>query len=87
MQPQFETYQHGLGSTLRCPSCDYDYLHHDKIVVFDRGEYEKKTTQSPSGYPSHRRDGLCVKFWCEGCEARPVLYLSQHKGNTYIDIK
>lgn len=37
-----------------------------------------------TGNPSRRRDGLVVRFWCETCDARPVLRLVQHKGETFI---
>lgn len=30
--------------------------------------------------PSARRQGAVIRFWCEGCRARPELTIAQHKG-------
>jgi hypothetical protein len=98
MKLQFESYQEGFGGELKCPSCGNNYLHHEKVEVFERGEDEEKglhvtiengavtTNNNLSGNPSSRRHGLLVHFSCEGCKATPVLSLSQHKGNTWVDI-
>ena len=97
MKLQFESFQEGLGSELKCPSCGNNYLHHEKVEVFERSEDAEKglhvkvensvvtTDTSLSGNPSIRRDGLTIEFSCEGCKARPVLSISQHKGNTWVD--
>ena len=37
-----------------------------------------------SGNPSSRRDGLTIRFSCEGCEYVSTLGIAQHKGNTQI---
>ena len=37
------------------------------------------------GNPSARRDGLAIRFWCESCDARPVLTIAQHKGSTLVE--
>jgi hypothetical protein len=41
-----------------------------------------------SGNPSGRRDGLSIKFWCEGCKGVDEdileLTISQHKGSTLL---
>ena len=34
--------------------------------------------------PSARRQGIRITFWCEHCDRRPELCISQHKGNTEI---
>lgn len=39
---------------------------------------------SLDGNPSARRQGLTIRFWCEQCDLRPVLSISQHKGTTYM---
>jgi len=97
MKLQFESYEEGFGGELKCPSCGFNYLHHDKVEIFERGEDEEKGLHvkvengvatidtNLSGNPSARRHGLTIQFWCEGCKAKPVLSISQHKGNTWID--
>lgn len=51
--------------------------------------------QNMEGNPSARRNGLTIDFWCEQCliadddpktmrRNRYRLYISQHKGHTYI---
>ncbi len=34
--------------------------------------------------PSDRRQGVSIRFWCEGCSLRFTLDLAQHKGQTVI---
>lgn len=97
MKPEFESYEEGFGGELKCPSCGFNYLHHDKVEIFERGEDaenglhvtvvdgEVQTNTTLEGNPSSRRHGLLVHFWCEGCKAKPVLSISQHKGNTWVD--
>lgn len=98
MQLSFNSYENGFGSELKCPSCGGNYLHHDRVEVFERAEDEAKglyvsvtdgkleAGTNLTGNPSARRHGLKVHFWCEMCKAKPVLSLVQHKGNTFIDI-
>jgi hypothetical protein len=84
---------------LPCPACGTNNLHHDRVLVFSRGEDAELTTvtevtsertviaAAPSlatKNPSTRRDGLAIKFWCENCSARPELTIAQHKGETEI---
>ena len=38
------------------------------------------------GNPSSRRHGLIIRFSCEHCDARPELRLSQHKGNSFLEL-
>ena len=99
MIPKFGEYHEGYGAELICPSCGFNYLHHEKVEVFERGEdathgvhvtvADTKATcdTSHEGNPSARRHGLKIYFSCEGCAAKPVLSLSQHKGNTYVDFQ
>ena len=97
MELQFESYQEGFGGTLKCPSCGLHCLHHEKVEIFERGEDEEmglhvtvenrvvKTDINISNNPSLRRHGLKICFSCEGCKAKPVLSISQHKGSSYVD--
>lgn len=99
MIPELGDYNEGYGAELICPSCGSNFLHHEKVEIFERGEDEThgvhvsvadgKATCDTSleGNPSARRHGLKIFFWCEGCDAKPVLSLSQHKGNTYVDFE
>lgn len=88
-----------LGKTLLCPSCGSNYLHHDKVEVFEREddaetglhvtvENGKASIDNElESNPSRRRNGIKIHFWCEGCSAKPVLSISQHKGITWVDFK
>ena len=82
---------------LICPLCDGNYLHHNLIEVFERREDAEKGMHtiashdhidvkydSLTGNPSARRNGVIVKFYCEGCGGTPILAISQHKGQTFI---
>jgi hypothetical protein len=86
-------------TALRCPRCNEVYLHHAEVKVFERGEDAERTTvttvadgrtntavvnSSGCGNPSSRRHGLTISFWCEMCDAKPVLTLEQHKGQTFL---
>ena len=87
----------GRRSALLCPGCGGDYIHHDRVEVFECGEDEEtglhvvvrdgKATIDKSlvGNPSARRHGLRIRFYCELCPVKSVLTLSQHKGNTFVD--
>lgn len=99
MIPKFDelTFNTGYGAELLCPHCGFNYLHHDRVEVFERGEDAKhgvhvsvadgNATMNTdlAGNPSDRRHGLNVYFWCEGCDAVPVLSIAQHKGVTHVD--
>ena len=99
MIPKFNEYQEGYGAKILCPSCSNNYLHHNRVEVFERGEdaahgvhvavADGKATFDTSleGNPSTRRHGIKIRFSCEGCKANPVLSLSQHKGNTYVNFE
>lgn len=98
MQIKLDNYEDGWGAELLCPNCNSNYLHHDRVEIFDRSEdatsglhvtiAEGKATidSSLSGNPSTRRHGLTVHFWCEECKATPLLTIAQHKGNTIVDV-
>lgn len=45
----------------------------ERTVMVDR------VRNSPQN-PSLRRQGVVIRFWCEGCHARPELTVAQHKG-------
>ncbi|RUR51430.1 hypothetical protein [Vreelandella populi] len=100
MIPAFDqmSYNDGYGAELQCPNCNGNYLHHEKIEVFEREEDAKSglqvtvagkevtTSTSLSGNPSLRRHGIAISFSCEFCDAVPVLTIAQHKGNTLVDM-
>lgn len=98
MTPKFNNFEKGFGAELVCPSCESTYLHQEVIDIYERGEDDThgvhvtvaglKATFDTSlvGNPSARRDGLVIRFSCEGCKATPVLTVKQHKGNTYFDL-
>jgi hypothetical protein len=84
---------------LCCPSCGFEYMHHDVVTVFARDEDKEQTivtqivgrktivtfvASNKSKNPSARRDGLAVMFWCEGCDSVNELCLEQHKGQTFF---
>jgi len=99
MQPTFEQYIEGSGALLECPSCHGNHLHHEKVDVFEREEDRSDgihvlvaagaaaVDTNLKGNPSSRRHGLSIHFSCEHCQAKPILTISQHKGNTWIDFK
>jgi len=67
---------------------DYHRSEDDAIVLVtkvDGGVANTKLALSEgSGNPSSRRDGLAIKFWCEGCPAVLELTVEQHKGQTFL---
>ena len=97
MKPRIGEYS-GLGWTLECPSCGGEYLHHDRLEVFECGEDAEHGTHvvvengravmdsNLTGNPSKRRHGLRIQFWCEMCDDRLEFTLVQHKGNTFVDM-
>lgn len=87
----------GSVGTLLCPRCSEEYLHQEKIEVFNRSEdadtgnhttiIRDTTTvchDSLVGNPSARRQGLAIEFFCELCGIRSTLLIYQHKGNTFL---
>jgi hypothetical protein len=92
------SYNEGFGAELLCPNCNGNYLHHDRVEVFEREEdahsglqvtvsgKEVTTRTSLTGNPSMRRHGVKIFFSCEFCDAIPVLTIAQHKGNTHTDM-
>jgi hypothetical protein len=86
-------------NALRCPTCDYEFMHHGRVTVYDRAEDAKNVTKTiiddnrtsittvpsaRSGNPSSRRNGLAIRFWCEGCEETSELMIEQTKGRTFF---
>lgn len=85
---------------LACPCCGGEWLHQGDIVSFTRdtedaparavwvGEHGDvsglRAAWAEANNPSRRRNGLTIRFWCETCDARPVLTMAQHKGATVI---
>lgn len=98
MQPKFDNYESGYGSELLCPRCGTNYMHHEKVDIFERSEDAKTGLRvsvsnskasidtSLEGNPSARRDGLIVTLWCENCHCISELSIAQHKGQTYVDL-
>lgn len=88
-----------INAELLCPHCKGNYLHHDKVETFERGEDSPTgihttivgnmttTDTSLTGNPSPRRYGLLIHFRCEQCDAISTLSFAQHKGNTLVDFK
>lgn len=84
------------SGTLMCPYCESVFTHHERIEVFDRSEDAKRGVHfvvdaekvvvdaDLSGNPSCRRHGLLIYLWCEECQRRFVLAISQHKGCTEV---
>ena len=84
---------------LLCPTCGFDYLHHDRFITHSRAEdggaavrvvdvldeEEGGGARRPPPNPSKRRSGVVIEGWCEGCDQRWMLTLAQHKGQTQID--
>lgn len=96
MKPKFDI-DSGWGAVLLCPQCGGECLHHDKVEVFERCEDmgglhitvtdKVETDRDLDENPSCRRHGLKIHFWCEFCNAIPVLSIAQHKGSTCVDFK
>ncbi len=96
---KFEGLTAGPARTLLCPSCACNYIHHDKIEVFERepdaetglhvtvGNGNASIDNALNANPSSRRHGVNIHFWCEDCDAKPVLSIIQHKGHTRVDFK
>ena len=88
------------ASLLKCPRCDSDYLHHGRVICYERSEDEPNTavlSMENGGFvaiekrpsvdcknPSSRRNGLTIDFYCEQCGEGLELLISQHKGQTFI---
>lgn len=85
---------------LICPFCKFTYLHQYKYEIFNRqqedaeegshvivGGNDVSIDRSMVGNPSSRRDGLKIYFTCEGCEENPVLLITQHKGQTFLQFE
>jgi hypothetical protein len=87
------------ADALICPRCDFEYLHHGAVTVYDRSEDERETLvttcnarqttmeSKPSRgvlNPSIRRHGLTIAFRRENCGDGLTLTVEQHKGLTYL---
>jgi len=99
MQPKFNPPRDGYDAELLCPSCGGIFLHHERVEVFERAEDQNQGIHVSieegkvaidtglMGNPSARRHGLNIYFSCEGCSAKLILTVAQHKGNTFVDFK
>ena len=95
-QPEFERVEGGSDAVLLCPGCGGDYLHHDRVEVFERKEdaetglrvvVSAETVQADSDIsanPSWRRHGFVIHFFCEHCQGWSSLSFAQHKGQTIV---
>jgi hypothetical protein len=89
---------HAGEHLLTCPCCGNSYLHHDKVVAYERHEDATRVLRievdgggaklewvaNDSRNPSSRRNGLCIEFYCENCGNRSELTIAQHKGETLL---
>lgn len=101
--PAANTAVHIDDYDLTCPFCSGTYLHQSAVEIYFRkedhetgikavilgGQYEHahSISNNMQGNPSARRDGITIKFTCEGCENEPELTIVQHKGQTHINWK
>jgi hypothetical protein len=83
---------------LTCPYCGNSYLHHGKVVIYERQEDAPRVLRTEVGdrgaklewvandnrNPSARRHGLYIEFYCENCGRRSELTIAQHKGETLL---
>lgn len=96
----------GDYAQLICPRCGSGYMHQGDVVIHSRGEdadIETQTTVDSAGHvtttrepsalsdnPSSRRQGMVIRFECEGCGPEPgddddlELTIAQHKGETHV---
>lgn len=84
---------------LICSGCGGDCTHHEKVEIFNREEDSSVGTHAViegskvdvddnlDHNPSGRRHGILIHYWCEQCETKSVLTISQHKGWTLIENK
>lgn len=79
---------------LCCPVCRSENIHQGVVSVFSRAsekdgvKVDTDLTTHPvfkDRNPSSQREGLLIKFWCEGCDSEPELAIYQHKGYTLIN--
>jgi hypothetical protein len=87
--------------SLKCPVCDFDYLHQIRYVAFspygednEEGVYlyhdvETKEVLTAKkdlgGVRTYRRQGLSIYFFCEGCHNISRLDILQKKGQTEVE--
>lgn len=85
---------------LVCLSCGEDFLHHERIEIFSRLQedsdqgihvivdgLEVTINTDLRGNPSSRRNGLRIVCECENCDTQTLLDLTQHKGQTFLEVK
>ena len=90
----------GDSGEMECPRCGCKSLHQREVRVYCRDKEDSKcglaillknnhgatmfVSTSLEDNPSKRRDGLFIKFWCEGCDGLSGLDIYQHKGSTFV---
>ena len=83
---------------LLCPACGEDYLHQQGVRILQRFREDGDGTEvvvlsahrvqmqplAAAEIPG-RRDSIEISFTCEHCDAIPALWISQHKGRTFLE--
>jgi hypothetical protein len=71
---------------LNCPDCGFNYLHHDRVTVYDRGEDAERTirTEVIRGHAVTAILPSAVAGNPSCCPAKPELTVAQHKGQTFL---
>jgi hypothetical protein len=94
----FFSRKNGNEYVLACPLCCNSYLHHSRVVTYDRSEDASRVLRTivdggtaqldwvanDKSNPSPRRHGLAIEFCCENCSGKYQLTIAQHKGETFI---
>lgn len=80
---------------LKCPVCDYDYTHLEKLITFEDDDYnhlvsyslcdgKKNRINRKINYPYRSQGNVQLLFWCED---HHYFYkgFDGHKGNVSVD--
>jgi len=84
-------------NVLSCPACGEQYTH--QITVYSMENVNDSVGSAPliTDFKENRRkinpnikmpyrgNSIVIKFWCENCDKVSHLYISQHKGRTFIE--
>ena len=87
-----------FSSALLCAGCGENNTHHVLVDVFNRSTEDSKlgthmrigtqdditlSSDADTLNPSGRRNGVCIYYICEHCDAVSALRIMQHKGTTF----
>lgn len=84
-------------TNFQCPNCRDDYLHQERVEIFDGGEHRANNIRvvvdngevtidtNMADNPSKYRQGLRIFFRCEACETVSAVTFEQHKGFTLVN--